>query len=112
LNVNIEPIAATITQFSTCDENGQEKYTFASDEKRIFVCGQIETAAPVDLSINWYYKDQLVFQQFGKNAKDGHFYNFVEPSKSNEFPEGKYRVEILVGNVVAESSDFWVEKSE
>lgn len=110
ININLEPIAATITQFSTCDASGEEKHVFTPDERRIFICGQLQTLSPVDLTIYWYYEDELAFQQFGEDAEDGSFYNFVEPAKGGVFPEGNYRVEVLIEGTLAESTEFRVEK--
>jgi hypothetical protein len=112
--MNIEPIAATVTELSTCtgvDENGAPSEIttiFSPDTERIFVCGYLEAFQPIDIDIHWYYEDELVFQQNGKSLT-GQFFSFVEPGKTDTFPEGNYRIDILIGGVVAKSTEFRVE---
>ena len=108
LNMNIEPIAATITELTACREDGESREVFSPNDERIFVCGYVETVQPVDINIHWFYKDELVFQQVGEDM-DGDFFSFVQPGSSGTFPIGDYRIDILIGGVVAKSTEFRVE---
>ncbi len=108
-NINVEPIAATVTELSACNENGESIDVFLPEKAGIFVCGYVQTLQPVDINIYWYYEDELVFQQIGENI-DGDFYSFVQPGKVETFPEGNYRIDILIGGVVAESTEFRVKQ--
>lgn len=108
LNMNIEPIAATVTELSACREDGKSTEIFSTNDERIFACGYAQTVQPVDINIYWYYKDELVFQQIGEDI-DGDFYSFVQPGSAGTFPTGNYRIDIVIGGVVAKSTEFRVE---
>ncbi|MEW5959068.1 MAG: hypothetical protein AB1801_15155 [Chloroflexota bacterium] len=115
VNVEVEPIGATVKELSVCkgaDEIGKPvgvSKVFSPEEERIFACGYLETLQPIDIDIQWYYKNELVFRQTGKDIK-GYFYYFIRPEKIDAFPEGAYRIDVLIGGVVAESTEFRVEQ--
>jgi hypothetical protein len=108
IRVNVEPIAATVTELSTCLENGEQTEVFSPEDEYIFACGHIQSLQPVDIKILWYYEDKLIFQQDGKDM-NGDFHSFIQPGNNVTFPIGKYRVDVLIGGVVAKSVEFRVE---
>jgi len=55
LKLNVEPIAAGVTEFSPCHKDGKPTEVFSPDEERIFVCGYVQTLQPIDIDIRWYY---------------------------------------------------------
>lgn len=108
IRVNVEPIIATVTELTTCLENGEQTKIFSPQNEYIFVCGHIRAPRPVDIKIHWYYKDEVIFQQDGTDIQ-GDFHSFLQPGNNITFPLGEYRVDVLIGGVVAKSTEFRVE---
>lgn len=108
IKVDIEPIVATVTELTTCLENGEQTKVFSPQDEYIFVCGHVRALRPVDIKVLWYYKEELIFQQDGKDMH-GDFHSFLQPGNNINFPVGGYRVDVLIGGVVDKSTEFRVE---
>jgi hypothetical protein len=113
-SATVKPITAGITELSACkgwDGSGKPigiYDVFQPDEDRIYACGYLMTNQPITFQVHWYYEDELVFTQVGEYG-EGYFYSFIEP-KGENFPIGRYRIEVVIGKMVIRSTEFRVEK--
>jgi hypothetical protein len=109
-----KPLEVNITSLVACkswDKEGKPvgvSKIFSPTEKRIYACGHLRTnGPPIALAVYWYYENRLISREVLTDVYDD-FHSFIEPSKET-FPKGEYRIEIVVGKWVIQSTEFRVE---
>jgi hypothetical protein len=109
-----EPLEVNITSLTACkswDKTGKPtgvSKIFSPTEKQISACGHLRTNQPsIALVVYWYHEDKLITREVLKDVVDN-FHSSIKPSQKI-FSTGNYRIEVVVGKWVMQSTEFRVE---
>jgi hypothetical protein len=109
------PLSVTIRELSACkgwDRTGKPvgiSRTFLPDEERIYACGRLETNdPPITLVVHWSYEGKPIFREIVYDV-DNYFYSSIG-STGDTFPEGVYKIEVVVGKDHMQQVEFRVEQ--
>jgi len=80
---------------------------FPPTAERIYVYVRLNSNTWMNLQFRWYYQDQLVITSTQRHDP-GLSYAWLQRAPGQVFPEGDYRVEIVVGNSVEKTLNFQV----
>lgn len=103
----------TITKLSFCDgfnESGDSidvSNVFFTNTKAILVCGCIYGKQPITFTINWYYEDELIFQDIIRGGH-GHFISRFIPQDG--FQKGNYEIYMRIGRSPVWRTEFLIEE--
>ena len=106
----VAPDDVKITNFGVCDNLDPREYKIIQEISRfkayIYICGYLETPAPVQLSIYLYKEPENEFlysNPVDEKFKDGFFYELIEFTRMPE--KGQYRIDVYYfRNVIAKIS--------
>ncbi len=106
------PIGVTISEIGTCADYDKTSHEpigitneFAPDSERIAVYFFADTNLDTDVTYRWFLENEQIVEY---KAPLDQGYNFGWIMLEEAFPEGEYRVEILLGQVTLRSTTFRV----
>ncbi len=107
-----QPIGVTISEIGTCHDYNKTTQKpidiatqFAPDVDQITVYFYAETNTQADATYRWWFGDELI-AEYDAPLVQGYNFGWVTPK--DLFPEGEYRVDILLGPVTLRSTSFRV----
>ena len=117
VTISCRPILVNISEIGICQGYDEQSWTpvditdaFSVGDKRIYLYYYLETNVEVSLSYRWYLEDVLVYERQDSHLTAGYHFSWISPREGKQFLAGNYRVDVLMGNSVLESTEFRVEE--
>jgi hypothetical protein len=111
-NLSGRPVSVTISEIGTCADYDTTSHEpigitqeFAPNSEKIAVYFYTDTNLDTEVTYRWFLENERIVE-YKAPLDQGYNFGWIMPEGA--FPEGEYRVEILLGQVTLRSTTFRV----